>query len=139
MKSLCKSCHKSRYRSSPQQKAIKQQQMRAWREKNREANLLLNRKYRASDPKRYYSYVKAYRAALNRATPWWLTKSDKIELKWAKQIAKTWTKARGQEYHADHVIPLRGKNVCGLNVPWNISIITKAENSAKFNKFEGAL
>lgn len=57
-----------------------------------------------------------------------------------KQIAALYAEARrmtevtGVQYTVDHIWPLKGKNSCGLHVPWNMQIITKAANDAKGNK-----
>jgi hypothetical protein len=68
------------------------------------------------------------------ATPPWLTRRQKSEIRQLYQIAITMTQTTGEQYVVDHIVPLRGETVCGLHVPWNLRVITQEENLKKSNK-----
>jgi hypothetical protein len=78
--------------------------------------------------------TKARRRKHRLATPTWLTKQQKSEIRQLYQIAITMTKTTGEQYVVDHIIPLRSEVVCGLHVPWNLRVIPRQENLLKSNK-----
>ena len=78
--------------------------------------------------------TKARRRKHRQATPSWLTRSQKSEIRQLYQIAITMTKTTGEQYVVDHIIPLRSDSVCGLHVPWNLRVMTQEENLKKSNK-----
>ncbi len=56
-----------------------------------------------------------------------------------KQMNSLFQKTKRRNQSLDHIIPLAGKDICGLNVPWNTQIITKEDNKRKLNWFDAEL
>ena len=77
---------------------------------------------------------KVRRRKHREATPPWLTRKQKSEIRQLYQIAITMTQTTGEQYVVDHIVPLRSHEVCGLYVPWNLRVITQEENLKKSNK-----
>ena len=77
---------------------------------------------------------KVRRRKHREATPKWLSRKQKSEIRQLYQIAITMTQTTGEQYVVDHIVPLRGESVCGLHVPWNLRVITQDENLKKSNK-----
>jgi hypothetical protein len=69
-------------------------------------------------------------------TPKWLTSDDMWLMEQAYELARLRQQITGGEWHVDHIVPLRGKNVSGLHVPLNLRVIPRALNQRKANKFE---
>ena len=78
--------------------------------------------------------TKTRRRKHREATPPWLTRKQKSEIRQLYQIAITMTQTTGEQYVVDHIVPLRSHEVCGLHVPWNLRVITQEENLKKSNK-----
>lgn len=78
--------------------------------------------------------TKARRKKHREAMPPWLSMQQRKEIRELYKIAITMTKLTGEQYVVDHIVPLRSDIVCGLHVPWNLRVITRAENLKKSNK-----
>jgi hypothetical protein len=78
--------------------------------------------------------TKARRRKHREATPKWLSRKQRSEIRQIYQIAITMTQTTGEQYVVDHIVPLRSEVVCGLHVPWNLRVITQEENLKKSNK-----
>ena len=92
---------------------------------------------RSDAGKRPDVYAERYgrrRAQKLNATPPWLTVEQRIQMLGLYRRARTLTKLTGTKHHVDHIVPLRGKLVCGLHVPWNLQVIPARENMSKSNK-----
>lgn len=96
------------------------------------------KRYRATPE---YKAKHAYDMALKRAhkakaTPKWLTEKQLEHIKAYYETAQMLSDRWGIQMDVDHEIPLHGKNVSGLHVPWNICIMEHMENVRKNNSHE---
>lgn len=90
--------------------------------------------WKANNPVQVLADNKVRRRKHREATPPWITKRQKTEMRSLYQIAITMTQTTGEQYVVDHIVPLRSDVVCGLHVPWNLRVITQDENLKKSNK-----
>lgn len=97
-------------------------------------NPTLRRKIRAGLTPRWLTVHprRSYIVAANLSTPDWVSRAD---LKALHAEAKRLTLLTGVEHVLDHMVPLNHPYVCGLTVPWNLRIVTRAQNAAKSNKW----
>lgn len=107
-----------------------------WAELNRPKVRAINSRWKKNNPDKVCAEASKRRARKLNATPPWLTEDQQ------KAIVEVYTHARdcelvsGESYHVDHIIPLQGKNVCGLHVPWNLQVLPADVNIAKGNRYE---
>lgn len=74
-----------------------------------------------------------HRANKKSATPAW---ADLEKIKAMYNVAQyfDWISGGFVKHHVDHIVPLRGKNVCGLHVENNLQILIDKDNLRKSNK-----
>lgn len=87
-------------------------------------------------PEARLEMAKARRAALANATPSWLTPEEKVEICALYDAARALSRDTGVPHEVDHIVPLQGRDVCGLHVPWNLRAITAAQNRRKGRSYQ---
>lgn len=94
-----------------------------------------SRVYAKKNPHYKRFYAAQRKAYVKLATPKWLTKEQKKDMKAMYDLRSKYETLFGVKYHVDHIVPLRGDAVCGLNVPWNLQLLEANVNMAKRNSY----
>lgn len=149
--SWCKECeterNKAKYEQRKEAHAVKAKEWRdankdsqairvkAWREANPEQTKHIYRDWAQRNKDKVNAKWMQREAAKKCRTPQWLTEDDLWTMEQAYDIAAKRKSQFGFDWHVDHIVPLQGKTVSGLHVPWNLQVIPAADNQRKSNHF----
>lgn len=92
--------------------------------------------YYSSNKSKFIMYSRERRGYTSKATPDWLTEEHRQQIEDFYWLAKDLETVTGEPYHVDHIVPLKGKNVSGLHVPWNLQVLPADVNIRKGNSHE---
>lgn len=98
---------------------------RKWRENNEEYARKRCADWRQDNPGSVNHYKAKRRALTKKATPAWAN---------MEKIVAIYSIARETGKVVDHIVPLKGKTVCGLHVENNLQLLTRIQNARKYNK-----
>lgn len=107
----------------------------SYRQKNKQQLNTNQKKWRQANQGKKNADTALRAAAKEQRTPKWLTKEQKQSIKEFYVMAKELEKVFPWKQCVDHILPLRGKDVCGLHVPWNLQILSAKDNMEKGNRY----
>lgn len=107
---------------------------REWSLKNKGKRKEIRRKYAQNNRHKLNATAAKRRFLKELATPKWTTKEMLDRIEGVYLAAQELKKFAGCLLEVDHIIPLQGKEVCGLHVFWNLQLLTPEENVKKGNK-----
>lgn len=99
-----------------------------WAEENKEKVLAASERYRKKNKPLYAHHAMKRYALKIQATPAWLTENHWRQIRAIYAESARLTRETGARHEVDHIVPLKGKTVCGLHVPWNLRVIPMEQN-----------
>lgn len=128
---VCKDCDKERAKAYYLKNKKKvQARTDAYRKENIDKHRVYSKRHYEANKHQYRQKEMAYQIAKRQQTPEWLTKPYVTEMEGLYQFCQIFP-----EFQVDHIVPIKGKQVSGLHVPWNLRAITRGENVQKSNSF----
>jgi len=119
-----------------------------WRERNKEKTTKWAANYYLENKNRFKAYGQAWRkenkGKRNAITRKYQAAKKRFHLGFDEQIKEFYILAQELQWlsieplEVDHIIPLQGKIVSGLHVPWNLQIIPMSVNRRKSARFSHA-
>ena len=113
------------------------ERVKKWRKNNPDTHKRMVKEWREKNAVSYKSYMNQCaierKHALGKRTPSWLNEGHRMELRSIYHYCQS-LRSIGLKYEVDHIVPLRGKNVSGIHVPWNLLVIPTIENRSKGNR-----
>lgn len=110
--------------------------VKKWQQANQNKTAEYQRTYRLRNVGQRNLWTMNYKAAKAERMPTWLNDAEIFEMECVYKYCAGLRNV-GLDYHVDHVVPLRGDNVSGLHVSWNLQVIPGHENMSKGNTFNG--
>lgn len=105
-----------------------------WRAADPDRARAANAKWRAENVEKCRAKKAARRAAKSEAIPVWFGELDRLVFIEAADLCRLRAAATGIPWDVDHIVPLRGKTVCGLHVASNAAVIPSLINNQKGNR-----
>lgn len=106
------------------------EEQRAYYAKNKEKIAEYKDKWRKDNSHKAREYAYRRIAMKKQAVPPWETDSMRECIRDMYHLAAIMTNDK-QRYEVDHIVPLNGKTVNGLHVPWNLWVITAEDNNKR--------
>lgn len=124
-RNICKPCNISRnkkWRKENPSKLAENQSI--YRQKNKARLAAYYKEWKAKNWPSLKAYLSSRKARVRKQTPPW------ADLNKIREIYFN----RPDGHHVDHIIPIQGRNVSGLHVPWNLQYLPAIDNLKKSNK-----
>ena len=134
--SECKKAMQYHYENYDKNKEKISERVIKWQRENKEKYAEKSKRCYEKTKDKRFAYAAFKRATKRNAVPKWISGQLKQEIQKFYVEARLKTRDTGTKYEVDHIVPLMGKEVCGLHVPWNLRVITQFENRSKQNRFE---
>lgn len=136
--SKCRECkneyNRIRYKENNEDEVLRS---RTYRQDNNEAVKQRAKIRRQTNKAQKLADTIKRRLAKEHRTPKWLSKEQTVEITSFYKMAKELETVFPWKQCVDHIVPLNGKTVSGLHVPWNLQILSAKDNMEKGNKFYG--